>query len=392
MVYLETSRGCPFSCGFCLSGRPSGVRAFDTKQAKRNLIQLAHTGAKTVKLVDRTFNCHPARSRELIHFLLESRESGAIPSTVCFHLEVAADLFDRETIGLLRAAPAGLFQLEIGIQSFREETLEAVGRKTDLDKVRKNVWLLREKNNIHLHLDLIAGLPGESYESFGRSFDEAAALSPHMLQLGFLKLLHGSRLREQSGRYGIVFDPQPPYRVCRTTWIDERELAALEACEDALDRLYNSGRFPSTWEYMRAAAGFTPFPFFSAIGGFIGPSAGMPLETYIGKILAFGGSLPGADREILRDHLVVDWLGANRIGVLPVVLKRDDPLNGRMEKALERWNKDSAGVPGLGTRRAYGFGLLYGSGKTRVALADYRLPKPVLGAYPLRIGGPEEFL
>ena len=405
IAYLETSRGCPFSCGFCLSGRPEGVRFFDMERAKRDLLKLADAGTKTVKLVDRTFNCDPLRSGEIIRYLLEKRKDGSIPPSVGFHLEVAADLFDRETIGLLREAPAGLFQLEIGLQSFGEKTLDAVGRKTDIARLEENFRLLRERNNIHLHLDLIAGLPGEGLEAFRESFDRAFRLSPHMLQLGFLKLLHGSRLREQSGSYGIEYDPLPPYHVRRTGSIGEGGLAELALCEDALDRLYNSGRFPATVVYLMALYGRdegapsgdaqyaqkeetgepSPCAFFTAVGRFIGGSAGMSLEDYIGGVIRFGESLPGADRETLRDNLVVDWLQTNHVGVLPLRLQRKDALNGELDKVLKRLYKAAPVSPGLGTRRAYGYGLLYGGGRPRVAIADYRQPRPFLGNYPLRV-------
>ena len=444
MAYVETSRGCPFSCGFCLSGQAGNVRYFDLEQAKHNLIKLANSGAKTVKLVDRTFNCNPARSRELIRFLRESHDAGTVPASVCFHFEVAADLFDLETVELLKSAPPGLFQLETGVQSFHEETLEAISRKTDLAKVRENFLQLRENNNIHLHLDLIAGLPFEDYDTFGNSFDQAFALSPHMLQLGFLKLLHGSRLRKDSLLYGIVYDSQPPYRVQRTNWLDERELADLALCEDALDRLYNSGRFPATVKWLlnggnaaslEAVGMQSPFQLFSAAGRFIGSSAGMPLEAYIAGVMAFGSSLSGASKaraaghadgadanceanEVLRDCLVADWLQTNHVGVLPLCLQKPDPLSGKVERALadayrktdarqkanayQKTGANSSGsafspvsedaIVSLGTRRPYGFGLLYGGGRTQVALADYRQPRPFLGYYPLRLIDVQEVL
>jgi hypothetical protein len=385
MVYQETSRGCPFSCGFCLSGRGEGVRFFDTGQTKHNLVKLANSGAGTVKLVDRTFNSHPRRCRELIGFMLACREAGSIPATVRFHLEAAADLFDRETIHMLAGAPAGLFQIEIGVQSFHQETLTAIGRSTDMDRVKENFRLLREGNHIRLHLDLIAGLPYEGYEAFGQSFDQAFSLSPHILQLGFLKLLHGSLLREQSGRYGIASEPNPPYRVRSTDWISIGELADLELCEDALERVYNSGRFPATWRYLLAASKMTPFQMFSALGRFTGKSTGKPLETYIMEIIRFGKALPDVDQEVLRDQLVMDWLQTNHVGVLPVCLQKVDPLNRKVEQALRRLQNDEAIPPELGVRRPYGFGLLYGSGKTRVALANYRQRRPYLGEYPLQV-------
>ena len=419
IVYLETSRGCPFDCGFCLSGRPGQVRHFDQDKAKRDLVMLAQTGTDTVKLVDRTWNCHPQRCREMIRFLLEANERGDIPADVRFHFEVAADLFDRDTLDLLIQAPTGLFQLEIGLQSFHAPTLEAIGRKTDMDRAKETIRRLRQPNHIHLHLDLIAGLPEEDLRTFAHSFDEAYALAPHMLQLGFLKLLHGSRLREQCRQYGIAYDPRPPYRVRRTNWLSESDLEGLARCEGVLGRLYNSGRFPATCARLLGTAPdvdiadspaimvaafspvdsrtdpavSSPFQLFFDMGRFIGDVSAMSLETFILRILAYVDSVSGGLshterddlRETLRDCLVIDWLQTNPVGVLPLCLQREDRLNAKVRQALARRYQKEDIPPALGLRRPYGFGLLYGGGKTRIALADYRQPRPALGNYPLRI-------
>ena len=167
------------------------------------LLKLAASGTKTVKFVDRTFNCNKKRSDRLIKFLTDSRKSGKVPEGVCFHLEVGADLFDAESLELIASAPPGLFQLEAGLQSFNAKSLEAVNRRTDMTKLTENLNALISAGNVHVHIDLIAGLPYEDFESFGHSFDSAYALHPHMLQLGFLKLLHGSRIRLESEKYRI---------------------------------------------------------------------------------------------------------------------------------------------------------------------------------------------
>jgi len=403
MAYLETSRGCPFRCSFCLSGQSAQACYFDLDEAKRGLLLLAGACPKVVKLVDRTSNSRVARCREFIRFILECRADGRIPAGVCYHMEVAADLFDRQSIDLLRSAPPGLFQLEIGLQSFNEHTLAAVGRKTNLARVSENTRLLRENNNIHLHLDLLVGLPEEGLASLAQSFDQAFALSPHMLQLGFLKLIHGSSLREQSRALGIEYEPAPPYRVRLTPWISEDEMDQLALCEDALNRLYNSGRFPRTCRYLLSEKhGLSPFTFFYTAGRFIGKSAGVPLDAYIARILDFGADLAVADPEALRDCLVMDWLATNPVGVLPLCLKRADLLNRRVARALEarypRAKPDSQATQAAPsaqeattvktaqvTKRPFGFGLLYGACTTKVAVADYRFPRPILGDYPLAV-------
>ena len=173
IAYLETSRGCPFSCGFCLSGRDETVRFFDMEESKKNIILLANSGTKTVKFVDRTFNCNDKRAREIFEFIALEREEGNIPQDVIFHCEVETDLFTQSTLDYLKTLPKGLFQFEAGLQSFNVETLKAVNRRTDMPKLVHNLKEIVSGGNIHLHIDLIAGLPYEDFDSFTRSFNQA---------------------------------------------------------------------------------------------------------------------------------------------------------------------------------------------------------------------------
>ncbi|MCL1849727.1 MAG: DUF4080 domain-containing protein, partial [Clostridiales bacterium] len=209
-------------------------------------------------------------------------------------------------------------------------------------------------------------------------------------------LLHGSRLRAESARYGIAYDPDPPYRVRQTDWISEGELDDLALCEDALDKLYNSGRFPETCAYLLRIAQSqeitTPFRLFTEIGRFIGDSHAVPIEEYMGRIMAYGAARLHAEPEALRDCLVMDWLQTNHVGVLPRCLHKPDPINGAIGRSLAHLYSKKDRPPALGTRRAYGYGLLYGGSETQVAIADYRAPKPPLGNYPLRIVSLDECL
>ncbi len=241
IVYIESSRGCPYRCSFCLSSIDRSVRYFSMDRVRADLGRLMDSGVKLVKFVDRTFNADRARALAIWQFLLEQYRPG-----VSFHFEIGAHLLDEATLGFLKDVPAGYFQFEIGVQSTNPATLAAVARQTDFKRLSAAVKTLRAAGCIHLHLDLIAGLPYEDYFSFGRSFDEVFALQPHNLQLGFLKLLGGSPLYEEREKYGFRFQPDPPYEVLASDWISFGELLRLKTIEALVELYINSGRFAHT--------------------------------------------------------------------------------------------------------------------------------------------------
>lgn len=252
IAYFEASRGCPFHCAYCLSPQVGGVRRFGTERIESDLARLMRSDVRQIKFVDRTFNCNAARAKEIVSFIMESAkndETGKIGGKN-YHFEAAADLFDDELIELLSSAPTGLFQLEIGIQSFNEKTLSAATRKTNLALCEKNIKKLLEAGNMHIHLDLIAGLPYEDFESFAQSFNKVFALRPHCIQLGFLKLLHGSDLRRQADSYHYAYSKLPPYEVFSTPWLSYGEILKLKDVETVVDAVYNSGRFLQTIDYI----------------------------------------------------------------------------------------------------------------------------------------------
>lgn len=235
MVYFESTRGCPFSCAYCLSGfERGGVRRFPMDQVKASLKELADLDVEVVKFVDRTFNANESWASEILEFLL------TLNCRTVWHFEIGGDLLTDRLIELLNK---GNFQVEIGIQSFNEETLRAVHRHCDLDKLCENVSRLK----IHKHVDLIAGLPYEDLASFKQSFDRAFALRADMLQLGFLKVLPGSELEHSED---IVYSGKPPYRVLRTKWLSFEELVELDKVEKAVDTYYNKGKFPLSLDYV----------------------------------------------------------------------------------------------------------------------------------------------
>lgn len=380
IAYLETSRGCPFSCSFCLSGLHQGVRFYSLQRAKRELLLLANSGTRTVKLVDRTFNCNPKRAYALFSFLME--EAGrSIPSGVCFHFEVAADLFDEPTIRLLQTAPPGLFQMEAGLQSFQADTLEAVRRKTDLARLCRNLKQLLAPGNIHIHIDLIAGLPLESLPRFAESFNQAFALGPHTLQLGFLKLLYGSAIRQAAQRWGYRCRLEPPYEITENRFLSKEDLRRLHRVEDALERLFNSGRFSFSLRYLFQATGLSPFALFDAFSSFVeekGGGAGVSLNTYTEWVYAFFAGQPGVDPLRLRDLLVCDRLCGENTGRIPAGLRRKDPRLKRIAGRLKSSGRYD-GVKGV----PFGMAILY-AGTERVAVADYGCKRPVTGRYPIR--------
>jgi len=328
---------------------------------------MANSGAQTVKLIDRTFNCNLGRTKELLRFLIERRGT-EFPEGVCFHFEVGADLFDEETLALLETAPAGLFQVEAGLQSFCPETLRAVSRHTDLNRLRANLIRLIRCRRLHVHIDLIAGLPFEGFDRFGKSFDEAFALHAHQLQLGFLKLIYGSRLRENAEEFGFVWDPAPPYEIRSTRWLSEQEIHRLHGAEDALERLSNSGRFTFTVAYLLRAAKLRPFELFCRFGAETKDSAGIPMDEYTRLLWNWASALPGVEPEKLRDVLVCDRLASVAGGKLPLLLKRPDHRLAELAAAARK----SRGLP----QERRGSALLFGFGE-RIVLVDESVQDPI---------------
>lgn len=377
IAYLETSRGCPFSCAFCLSGRIGGARFFDLERAKRDLLLLSGSSTQTVKLVDRTFNADRLRAREIFNFIFANYGT-EIPERKCFHFEIAGDLLDDTTLELLEKAPKGVIQFEIGMQSFNLKTLEAVCRKTDIDRLKRNIERLISFGNIHIHIDLIAGLPYEDYASFAESFNTAYALHPHMLQLGFLKILHGAPMREGPQKYPCRYAPNPPYEVIETPWLSRAELVTLHWTEEALERLYNSGRFRRTLTFILGQTGLTPFELFLKAGGYISEKAdgSMPLDDFIAVIFEFFISLGGIDKSVLRDVMVQDRLATNS-SRLPYILRLPD---SRLKSAARRLDQNHETKLVKGIKR--GIAILPSKGV--LVYADYHDKDPVSGEYELK--------
>ncbi len=322
IVYFESSRGCPFSCSYCLSSTCEGVRYFSLERVKSELLKLIKNGVHQIKFVDRTFNCNKKRAIEIFKFIIEHQNDN-----INFHFEVAADLFDEEMFAILQDAPAGLIQFEIGIQSTNEDTLMAVNRKTDIKKVLNNIKRLQKPGNIHIHVDLIAGLPLETYKIFQKSFNDAYLLCAHNLQLGFLKLLKGSGIRENKEQFGYIYRDYPPYEILSNNFISFYELTKLNDIEEVLDRYYNSGRFVQSLKFITSKIFSNPFEFYYEFskyyrieGYFDKPASSQSLYDIL---LAFlKTKVDMTHYELLNELMKFDYLRTNNTRSLPKNLKR----------------------------------------------------------------------
>ena len=245
IVYYESSRGCPFSCSYCLSSIDKCLRFRDPDLVRRELQFFIDHEVPQVKFVDRTFNCRHDHAMAVWSYIKEHDRG-----ITNFHFEVAADLLNDEEIALIRSMRPGLIQLEIGVQSTNPDTVREIRRRMDLVKVERNVAAVREARNVHQHLDLIAGLPYEDYDSFARSFDRVYAMKPDQLQLGFLKVLKGSLMHEKTEEYGLVYQDRPPYEVLSTKWLSYSDVIRLKKIEEMVEVYYSSGQFRNTMEQL----------------------------------------------------------------------------------------------------------------------------------------------
>lgn len=245
IIYYETSRGCPFQCSYCLSSVDKCLRFRDLDLVKRELQYFLDQKVPQVKFVDRTFNCRHGHAKEIWKYLLE-HDNGITN----FHFEVSADLLDEEELELISRMRPGLIQLEIGVQSTNPDTIRAIKRTMNFERLSEVVKKIKAMGNTHQHLDLIAGLPYEGYESFGRSFDDVYSLMPDQLQLGFLKVLKGSYMQEHAEEYGLLYKGKPPYEVLGTSWLSYGEIAQLKKIEEMVEVYYNSGQFANTLRFL----------------------------------------------------------------------------------------------------------------------------------------------
>ena len=262
IIYYESSRGCPFSCSYCLSSVDKCLRFRDLELVKKELQFFIDEEVPQVKFVDRTFNCKHQHAMEIWTYLMEHDKG-----ITNFHFEVAADLLNEEEIQLIEKMRPGLIQLEIGVQSTNEETIREIRRTMKFSEVARIVKRINQNGNVHQHLDLIAGLPYENIESFQKSFDDVYRLHPEQLQLGFLKVLKGSYMEEMKDAYGLVYKSRPPYEVLYTKWLTYQDVLVLKKVEEMVEVYYNSGQFAYTLRHLEKEFE-SPFQLYLELGNY----------------------------------------------------------------------------------------------------------------------------
>ena len=304
IIYYESSRGCPFSCSYCLSSIDKKLRFRDTETVKKELQFFIDNKVPQVKFVDRTFNCKHDHAMAIWKYINE-HDNGVTN----FHFEISADLLREEELQEMSTMRPGLIQLEIGVQSTNPDTIKAIHRTMDFEKLKGIVDRIHSFGNIHQHLDLIAGLPYEDYDSFRHSFNDVYALKPQQLQLGFLKVLKGSHMMEMCREYGIVYKTQEPYEVLSTKWLDYDHVLKLKTVENMVEVYYNSGQFQNTLEYLEK---FFPdaFSIYERLGNFyMEKGYGDVSHTRMRRyeiLLEFLEDVPEISMDQVKDQMVYD--------------------------------------------------------------------------------------
>lgn len=304
IVYYESSRGCPFRCSYCLSSIDKSVRLRSRKLVEQELQFFLDHKVPQVKFIDRTFNCNHGHAMGIWQYIKE-HDNGVTN----FHFEIAADILREDELELLAGFRPGLVQLEIGVQTTNETTLRAINRHMDVDKLKKMVAKLKQGQNIHIHLDLIAGLPYEDYDSFAQSFDEVYAMEPEQLQLGFLKVLKGSQMYREAEQYGICYTERPPYEVLYTKFLPFEKVLRLKQVEEMVELYYNSNQFTHVLPALQQSFE-SPFRMFEALADFYeeaGYFTTAPARTYRYQVLlAFAQKYDVEHLELYRELCLFD--------------------------------------------------------------------------------------
>lgn len=335
IVYYEASRGCPFNCKYCLSSTTHGVRFLDVERVKKELKYFIDKEVRLVKFVDRTFNCNHKFTMAIWEFLINQE------TKTQFHFEISADILKEAELELLRKAPKDRFQFEVGVQTTNDEVLNKINRFVNFSDIKEKVDELLKIRNIKQHLDLIAGLPGEDYNSFKKSFNDVYSIAPEEIQLGFLKLLRGSSMREEAQEYGMKYSPYPPYEILKTKDISYEELIKLKKVEEMVDKYYNSQKFNNIIKYFVNKFD-TPFDFYYELGdyfdkkGYFNRNIGN--SEYYRVFLDFNMEILKEDNFILKEILRYDYLNFNKKRGIPDFLgrgidkKEEEEIKGKLRE------------------------------------------------------------
>lgn len=339
IIYYEAARGCPFGCSYCLSSIDKGIRHLNIERVKKELKFFIDNGVKLVKFVDRTFNGNKKFAMEIWSFLIENCKNTK------FHFEIAGDILDDEELELLSKAPIGLFQFEIGVQTTNVSILKNINRRMDFEKLKQNIARIKRFGNIHCHLDVIAGLPGENMDSFIKSFDMCMEMKPDVLQLGFLKILKGSPIYNETDKYGIKYLDYPPYQVLSTNTMGYDELKMLIMVEKVFEEYYNSHLFEYTFSYVLPMVKsdfvlFKDFSYFLKQKGYFDRSFSFSEKTeFLYEFLK-----SSFNEIIIKELLLHDYIKTTRRSNIPNFLRRDYPQNiktivkGKMDEIKCIWS------------------------------------------------------
>ncbi len=326
IAYFEASRGCPYSCAYCMSGS-DGLRCFDLQKVYSELDKFKGRDIRVLKFVDRTFNANKTFAKQILKYIIANKEEYSFS----FHFEIAADILDDEFIAIVNDSPKGLFQFEVGVQSFNEKTLEMVIRRTNLQNVVDNLIKLISTGKAHIHTDLIAGLPYEDYNNFVYGFNKLYNIKSQMLQLGFLKVLKGSRLKSMLDS-NYKYSSMPPYEIISTPYITEQELLKLKYAEEGCDKYYNSGIFTKTLDYFVKE---NPYEFYLKLGKEI-YNKHLSLFDRIEVLYKF--LIKIYNETLVKGIMTIDYLEHNNSRILPSCLKAEYDKN--FAKLLKTLNID----------------------------------------------------
>ena len=345
IFYYESSRGCPFNCSYCMSSIDKSVRYYSIDRTKEDLKRFIDSPIKLLKFVDRTFNLSKEKYMAIWRFLLENYREG-----ITFHFEINANIFDDETLDFLETVPKGYFQFEIGVQTIDAQAMKSIGRINKLEKLEYNIR--RISRNIHLHLDLIAGLPYETYDKFRESFDYVHRLKPEMIQLGFLKLLKGTKMYDEREKYRYKYFSKPPYEVFSNEFISFAEMVKLKNLEKVLDFYYNSEKFPESVQWIIENHYESAFSFYEDVAEYFDKRGYLKVNhkesTLFTLLYEFYLDKGLKDREIFVEYLKYDYLMLGKTGFYPEWFKSekdgelyDELIRERNYKSIREGHKNS---------------------------------------------------